>query len=126
MAPELVDYVERVRQPYNVNAVAQAAAIGALSDQDHVEQSRVMNRQGMAQLEAGFQRLGLSWVPSQANFIVVRTPMEGGDVQSELRKRGVLVRAMAGYGESRAVRITVGTEAMNQRTLTALADVLKL
>lgn len=92
MDPELVEYIDRVRQPYNVSSVAQAAAIAALEDDTHVDRSRKMVRAGMAQLEAGFTKLGLSFVPSQANFIVVRVPGEGERVQAELKKRGVLVR----------------------------------
>lgn len=125
MDPELVEYIDRVRQPYNVSSVAQAAAIAALEDDAHVEQSRKMVRAGMAQLEAGFTKLGLSFVPSQANFIVVRVPGEGDRVQADLKKRGVLVRGMSAYGMPSAVRLTVGTEAMNARVLAALGEVLK-
>lgn len=124
MDPELVDYLDRVRQPYNVSVVAQAAALAALTDDAHVEKSKRLAREGMKQLEKGFHTLGLSWVPSQANFVVVRLPIEGVAVQAELKKRGILVRAMNGYGIPDSVRITIGTPAMNERVLAALGDIV--
>jgi len=124
MDPELVDYMERVRQPYNVNSMAQAAAAAALADTEHVAKSRAMVRAGMSQLADGLSAIGLEHVPSQANFMVVKLPCDGEPVQAALRQRGILVRAMAGYGMPHSVRITVGTEAINQRVLDALAVIV--
>jgi histidinol-phosphate aminotransferase len=125
MDQELVDYVDRVRQPYNVSVVAQAAATAALEDEEHLEKSRAMVREGMQQLELGFASLGLAWIPSQANFVVVRLPVEGQIVQTELRKRGILVRAMAAYAMPDSVRITVGTKEANARVIDALSSILR-
>ena len=124
MDPELADYIERVRQPYNVNAVAQAAAAAAIGDTDHVAQSRAVVREGMAQLAEGLTGAGLEFVPSQANFMVVKLPCEGAGVQAALRERGILVRAMGGYGMPRSIRVTVGTTEMNRRVLDALAAIV--
>jgi histidinol-phosphate aminotransferase len=117
MDAELADYVERVRQPYNVSSVAQAAALAALDDTEHLERSRALARAGLQQLTEGFARLRLEVVPSQANFVVVRLPFDGAPLQAALRDRGILVRAMGGYGMPDSVRVTIGTEEMNAQVL---------
>lgn len=125
MAPELVSYVDRVRQPYNVSSVAQAAALGALADDEHIARSRALVTAGLEQLEAGALRLGLETVPSQANFILVKMPLDADYMQEELRSRGVLVRSMRGYGMPDYIRVTVGTQAMNETVLSNLSDLLQ-
>jgi histidinol-phosphate aminotransferase len=120
MDEDLVEYVDRVRQPYNVSVVAQAAALAALDDDAHVERVVTATRAGRAQLEAGLRDLGLGWVPSQANFLVVNLGMEGDAAQAALKKHGILVRSMAAYAMPRSIRLTVGTPAMNARVLAAL------
>lgn len=124
MDPLLVDYVDRVRQPYNVSVVAQAAAMAALEDDAHLEKSKEMVRAGMKQLEEGFRKMGIEPVPSQANFVLVRLPHPGNELQEALKERGILVRAMAGYGMPETIRITVGTQEMNARVLAALEELL--
>lgn len=121
MSPELVDYLDRVRQPYNTSVVAQAAAIAALADDTHLAQVVAATRAGRAQLEEGLRGLKLGWVPSQANFVVVHVPVDGDAAQAELKTHGLLVRSMAAYGMPRSVRVTVGTPAMIERTLAGLA-----
>ena len=116
---ELVMALERIRQPFNVNALAQVAALAALDDDEHVERSRRANREGMVFLEREFARLGLSHVPSQANFVLVRVG-DGGAVYERLLRHGVIVRTVAGYGFSEHVRVTVGTEEENRRFVDAL------
>jgi histidinol-phosphate aminotransferase len=124
MDPDLADYLDRVRQPYNSSAIAQAAALAALDDREHVERSREMNKAGLAQLQAGITSLGFEVIPSQANFVVVRREGEdGGQMQEALRGHGILVRAMGGYGMPDSVRITVGTRAMNDRVIEALKTI---
>ncbi len=120
MDPELVDFVDRVRQPYNTSVVAQAAALAALDDTDHLAQVVARTRAGRGQLEDGLRALKLGWVPSQANFVVVHTPLDGEVAQAQLKKQGILVRSMAAYAMPRSIRVTVGTEEMNVRTLAAL------
>jgi histidinol-phosphate aminotransferase len=121
MSPELVDYLDRVRQPYNTSVVAQAAAIAALADDTHLAQVVAATRAGRAQLEEGLRGLKLGWVPSQANFVVVHVPVDGDVAQAQLKTQGLLVRSMAAYGMPRSVRVTVGTPAMIERTLAGLA-----
>ena len=123
-APELAALLNRVRQPFNVNAIGQAAAIAALDDAGFVAKCVKENRAGLVQLEAGFAKLGRTVVPSVANFILVHVG-DGARVFVELQKRGVIVRPMRPYGMPEWLRVTVGTPAQNERLLTTLADVLR-
>jgi histidinol-phosphate aminotransferase len=120
---EVVAVLERVRQPFNVNGLAQVAASAALDDHQHVERSRRSNREGMQFLEGEFARLGLDFVPSQANFILVRVGDGLGAYQALLR-RGVIVRPVGGYGFPEHVRVTVGTGEEVRRFIAALEEVL--
>jgi histidinol-phosphate aminotransferase len=120
---ELVAALERIRQPFNVSALAQVAALAALDDEEHVERSRRVNRDGLAFLEREFTRLGLAFVPSQANFVLVRVG-DGGGVYERLLRRGVIVRPVAGYGFPEHVRVTVGTAEENRRFVDALEGAL--
>ena len=123
MHPRVADMLNRVRQPFNVNALAQAAAIAALHDGAYVEESRALNRSGMRALEQGFARLGLDWIPSHANFLLVRVG-DAGRVYRELLRRGVIVRPVANYALPEWLRVTVGLPAENERFLAALAAAL--
>jgi histidinol-phosphate aminotransferase len=122
--PQVIDLLNRVRQPFNVSSVAQAAAVAALADEAFVERSRQVNQDGMQRLVAGFRTLGLAWIPSHANFISVRVG-DGAAVFQRLLKLGVIVRPVASYGMSAHLRVTIGTEAENARFLDALEAVLK-
>jgi histidinol-phosphate aminotransferase len=122
-SPELIAALEKIRQPFNTNAVAQAAALAALDDEAHLAATRDNNRRGLAFLEAGFSSLNLEFVPSFANFILVRVG-DGARVFSELQRRGVITRPMGGYQLPEWIRITVGTERENRRCLEALGEVL--
>lgn len=121
--PDLVAQLEKVRQPFNINLVAQAGALAALDDSAHVEKTRRINSRGLKFYSRGFRRLGLNYVPSQANFILVRVG-QGQRVFEELQKLGVIVRPMGGYQLPEWIRISVGTPKENQRALTALTAVL--
>jgi histidinol-phosphate aminotransferase len=120
---ELVAALERIRQPFNVNVLAQVAALAALDDDEHVERSRRANREGMLFLEREFTRLGLAYVPSQANFVLVRVGA-GGEVYERLLRRAVIVRPVGGYGFPEHVRVTVGTAEENRRFVGALEGAL--
>jgi histidinol-phosphate aminotransferase len=120
---ELVAALERIRQPFNVNLLAQVAALAALDDDEHVERSRRANREGMLFLEREFTRLGLAYVPSQANFVLVRVGA-GGEVYERLLRRAVIVRPVGGYGFPEHVRVTVGTAEENRRFVGALEGAL--
>jgi len=121
MDPELVDYIDRVRQPYNVSTVAQVAAIAAMEDEAHLAKSVALCAAGRIQLEEGLRKLGMGWVPSQANFVVVHTKIDGDRAQHEMKSHGILVRSMGAYAMPHSVRVTVGTLEMNVRVLAALA-----
>jgi histidinol-phosphate aminotransferase len=122
---ELVGYLDRVRNPFNVSALAQAAAEAALDDVEHVERSRRINRAGMAQLADGLARLGAPALPSQANFVLFDVgPREGREVYAALLRRGVIVRPMGAYGLPHHLRVTVGSGEENARFLEALAGAL--
>jgi histidinol-phosphate aminotransferase len=120
---EMAALLNRVRQPFNVNAIGQAAAIAALDDSEFVTKCRRENYAGLVRLEAGLRVLGLSMVPSVANFLLVKV---GGGVRifSDLQKQGVIVRPMRPYGMPEWLRITVGTPSQNERLLRTLAKVL--
>lgn len=122
--PQVADLMNRVRQPFNVSSIAQAAAVAVLADQDFVHRSRVLNDQGMQSLTTRFKRLGLSWIPSYANFVSFKVP-RAAEVFQRLLRQGVIVRPIAGYGMPEYLRVTVGTEAENARFLAALETVLK-
>jgi histidinol-phosphate aminotransferase len=123
MHASLAAMVNRVRQPFNVNALAQAAAIAALADDAYVAQSREANRTGMRQLEAGFRTLGLDFIPSYGNFVSVKVG-DAARVNVSLLKKGVIVRPVANYGMPQYLRVTIGTAAENARFLSALETAL--
>ena len=117
---EMAALLNRVRQPFNVNAIGQAAAVAALDDREFTDRCRRENRTGMAQLGEGFKRLGLEFVPSVGNFILVRVG-DGGRVFDALQRRGVIVRPVKSYGLPEWVRVTVGTCEQNERLLREMA-----
>jgi histidinol-phosphate aminotransferase len=119
----LVALLNRIRQPFNVNAIAQAAAAAALDDTGFTAECARMNRIGLARLEAGLRELDLEFVPSSANFILVRVG-DGARCFERLQRLGVIVRPLQVYKLPEWVRITVGTPAQNERVLQALAVAL--
>ncbi len=121
---KLIDMMQRVRQPFNVNAAAQWAALAALEDVDHVKRSLEVNRLGMEYLQAECNRLGLEFVPSDANFILVRVG-KGQEVFKQLLSKGVIVRPMAGYQFPEHVRVTIGTMDENRKLIEALQKVMR-
>jgi len=121
---EIVGLLHRVRQPFNVNAVAQWAARAALEDQEHVRRSLDVNRQGMEYLTGEIANLGLDQVPSSANFILLRVG-NGNDVFQQLLAQAVIVRPMAVYEFPEYVRVTVGTMDENRKFIDALKKIIK-
>ena len=122
--PAIIDLLNRLRAPFNVNTLAQVAALAALDDDAHVERTRQVNREGMASLTAAFAELGLECVPSWANFILVRVG-NAARLYDQLLRRGVIVRPVPVYGFPEHVRVTVGTAAENERLVTALRALLR-
>jgi histidinol-phosphate aminotransferase len=121
--PDLIAELEKIRQPFNINAIAQAGALAALDDTAHAEKTRRINSRGLKLYARAFRKLGLEFVPSSANFILVRVG-DGQRVFNELQKLGVIVRPMGGYQLPEWIRISVGTPKENQRCLEALKAVL--
>ncbi|HLS87409.1 MAG TPA: histidinol-phosphate transaminase [Burkholderiales bacterium] len=122
--PSVADVMNRVRQPFNVNSLALAAAEAALDDMEFVAKSYAENLQGLRQLEEGARTLGLEWIPSFGNFVSVRVG-KAADVYKRLLRRGVIVRPVGGYGLPEHLRVTVGTPEENDRFLSALSASLK-
>ena len=121
--PDAIDLLNKVRQAFNVNAMAQAAAVAALDDEEHLQKTRKMLRIGRAQLMAGMQHMGLDPVESVTNFILF--PFDrAAELTAALTKRKVIVRPMAGFGLPQHVRVSVGTAKENDQFLRALAVVL--
>jgi len=119
-APRVVDLLDRLRDPFNVNALAQAAALAALDDAEHVERSRAAAIAGRRFLERCCRALGLAFVPGQANFLMVDVG-DGARIAAGLERRGVIVRPLGGYGFPRHVRVTAGTPEENTAFARALA-----
>lgn len=122
---EIADMLNKVRSPFNMNALAQVAALAALDDREHLIRSVEMVRVGRRLYEASFERWGLEYVPSHTNFILVKVG-KGRQVFDEALKRGVILRPMDGYGLHEYIRITIGTPKENARCLRVLEEVLGL
>jgi histidinol-phosphate aminotransferase len=123
MDATLADLLNRVRQPFNVNSLAQVAALAALEDRDYVAESARLNREGMAALGAALDALGVAYVPSHANFLLVGVG-DAAAVYERLLRQGVIVRPVGGYGLPRHLRVTVGLPAENERFVAALRNIL--
>lgn len=126
--PQIVSDVDRVRPPFNVNRLGQEAAVAALEDEEFVRKSIESNEAGRRYLYGEFERLGLEYVPSQTNFVLVRVGREGLDgttVAQEMMRRGVIVRPMAGFGLRDYVRITIGLPAENRLAAKTLSRALR-
>ena len=122
--PAVADLLNRVRHPFNVNTVGQAAALAAIEDHTHLEETRRVNRTGMAQLVSGFKRLGLSFIDSAGNFVAVDVGRPAAAVYEGLLQNGVIVRPVANYELPNHLRVTIGLPAENERLLAALEKVL--
>ncbi|MGE0800186.1 MAG: histidinol-phosphate transaminase [Lautropia sp.] len=121
--PALTELMNRVRQPFNVNSLAQAAAIAALGDAAFLQQSFQINQDGLRQLEQGFAALGLEYVPSSGNFILVRVG-RADQINEHLLRAGVIVRPVGNYDLPEWLRISVGLPAENEAFLAALKQAL--
>lgn len=125
--PLLTDLLNRIRQPFNVNSIAQAAAIAALADQEFLKKGAELNHAGYLQLTKGFDDLGLIYLPSSGNFILVKVGEDdaaGARVNLELLKRGVIVRPVGNYGLPQWLRISIGLPEENAVFLAALTQIL--
>ena len=124
MHANVADMLNRVRQPFNVNSIAQAAAVASLQDDDFVERSYALNQAGMAQLTQGFKQLGLEYIVSYANFISFKVA-DSAQVNHKLLQNGVIVRPIANYEMPEYLRVSIGLFSENARFLEVLAMIIK-
>lgn len=122
--PDIANLLNRVRQPFNANSLAMAAAVAALGDAGFVNRSVELNRSGMVQLTAGFEQLGLDYIPSVGNFVAVDVGRPADKIDQALLRAGCITRAIAAYGLPNHLRITVGRPDENVRLLSALGKVI--
>jgi histidinol-phosphate aminotransferase len=123
-SPEMADVLNRVRQPFNNNALALAAAQAALHDQEFIQHSVAVNNQGMKQLTDAFKHLDLQWIPSAGNFVSVDLQQPGMPIYEALLHKGVIVRPVSNYEMPNHLRISIGTSDENQLFINALGEVL--
>ena len=119
---DIVDYLNRVRQPFNVNSLAQAAALAALDDKAHLKETINVNAEGLRYLYTVLDSMGVEYVPTEANFFLIKVG-NGKAVYDGLLRLGVIVRPMASYGMPEFIRLTVGTPAENKRFVKAFKQV---
>jgi histidinol-phosphate aminotransferase len=122
-SPELISALQKTRQPFNANGIAQAGALAGLLDEEHQRHTREITLSGRAWLQAQFAALGLTYVPSFANFVLVKVG-DGKAVFSALMKRGIIIRDMNAYGLPEWIRVSIGTQFQNERFLEELKAVL--
>jgi len=116
-SPEVIDALNRIRQPFNVNALAQVGALAALDDADHMRRTQENNRHGLAYLRRELDRLGLEYAPSWGNFLLVKV---GVGVSQQLLPQGIIIRPMEGYGYPGYARVSVGLPQENEHFITAM------
>jgi histidinol-phosphate aminotransferase len=122
--PDVADMLNRVRQPFNVSSLGLAAACAALSDANHLAKSVAMNRDGLKQLVAGFDRLKLRHYPSAGNFVLIDCGKPAAPIYEALLRAAIIVRPVANYGLPNHLRITIGTREQNERLLAALHKIV--
>ena len=125
LGPEwVVQLIHKVRNPFNVNTLAQAAAVAALQDVDFVQRSRTLNSMELERVEDFLRQKGVSYIPSQANFVLFDTHQDGESVFQKLLRRGVILRPVGAYGLPQHLRMSIGLPEENDRALQALSEVL--
>jgi histidinol-phosphate aminotransferase len=123
-SPAVADVLNRVRQPFNVNSVALAAATAAVQDQEHVRKAAQLNRDGLRQVTQGLAPLGLTYIPSVGNFVCIDFGRAAMPIYDKLLREGVIVRPVANYGMPNHLRVTIGLPEENERFLKALEKVM--
>jgi histidinol-phosphate aminotransferase len=121
---EIADLLQRARQPFNANSVAQAGAIAGLADLEHQRRTKAVTDEGRALIEKTFAQMGLKYTPSSANFVLVQVG-DGGEVFKRLMKKGIIVRSMVSYRLPEYIRVSVGTPEQNARFLAELPGALE-
>ena len=123
-SPEIADLLNRVRQPFNTNLLAQEAALASLDDKEHIKNSVALNDQGKVYLQKSFTEMSLDFLPTMGNFISVNLKRDGQAIYDALLKKGVIVRPVGNYNMPEFLRITIGTEEQNKRFIKTLKEVL--
>ncbi|MFA5095940.1 MAG: histidinol-phosphate transaminase [Candidatus Omnitrophota bacterium] len=123
--PELASYMERVRQPFNINILAQEGGLAALDDREFLRKSRKAVLEGKAYLYDNLKKLGLAYVPSVANFILIDVEQDCAEFFNKMLKFGVIVRDMKQYGLKNFIRVTIGTKKENERFVRVLKKILR-
>ncbi|MEN3940209.1 histidinol-phosphate transaminase [Prosthecobacter sp. SYSU 5D2] len=121
--PELINVLQRTRQPFNINSIAQAGALAGLLDQEHQDRTKAITDEGRDYLQGQFEAMGLEYVPSYANFVLVKVG-DGNAVFKAMMAKGIILRAMASYKLPEWVRISIGTMPQNERCIAELKAVL--
>jgi histidinol-phosphate aminotransferase len=120
---ELINVLQRTRQPFNINSIAQAGALAGLLDDEHQSKTKAITDEGRIFLQDSFKAMGLDYIPSFANFVLVKVG-DGNQVFAKMMDQGVIVRAMAAYKLPEWVRISIGTMEQNRRCIDVLKSVL--
>jgi len=123
--PELIAQIRKVRLPFNISLTGQVACLAALDDVKHLAKSKKLNSEGREYLYKQFQELGISYVPSEGNFILIDPKIDSMPVFSALQKLGVIVRPVKNYGYQTELRVTIGTARQNKKLISSLKKVLK-
>ena len=124
--PSIIGTMNPVRQPFNCNAVAQAAARASLKDTDYVKKSQELNKAGKTFLYSAFDKLSLRYIKTEGNFIMVFVNQSGAKLAAAMMKRGVIIREMSGYGYPDAIRVTIGKQEENERFIEVLKSIVGL
>ena len=130
-SPEIADLLNRVRQPFNVNLLAQVAAVASLNDDEHIAESVRVNTAGLKQIAEFCEDKGLGYIPSVGNFICIKVgahneKLGAAEIDEQLLRNGIIVRPVANYNMPEYLRVTVGDEAQNTRLLEALESIMEL
>ena len=121
---DLIRDMNRVRQPFNTNCLAQVAALAALKDKEHIERSSSINREGKDFIYEELDKLKISYVPSEANFILIDLKQDGKAISQKLMQEGIIVRPMGMYGLPDFIRVTIGTIQQNEKFIKALEEAI--
>lgn len=125
MPKEIADCLHKVRQPFNINSLAQVGALASLEDEEFYNRTLTLNREGMIYLRESVEKMGCTAYPSQTNFFMIDVKGDADMLYTSMLHRGVIVRSMSAYGFKNCVRITVGTREENERFLKALSQCLR-
>ncbi|WP_035588912.1 histidinol-phosphate transaminase [Hippea jasoniae] len=124
--PEIINYLNRVRPPFNVNIVAQNAALAALDDIEHVKKTVLDAKKQKEYLYTEFDKIGIKYVKSYANFVLFDVGQDADEIYRKLLQKGIIVRSMSGYGLKSFLRVSVGLDYQNRRFIEALKDILNV